>query len=376
MKILMTADTVGGVWKYALDLADALAPHAVDVVLATMGRALTRAQRSQVARMRNVQVHESQYRLEWQDDPWDDVDAAGDWLLDLAARVDPDVVHLNGYAHAALSWDVPAFVVAHSCVRSWWRSVRKESAPNRWRTYTQRVTTGLRAARAVVAPSRSMLSALEAEYEWTAGDTAFVIPYGRSDRTYRPVSKEQFVLTAGPLWDEAKNVRTVADAAPMMAWPVCAAGDTRAPDGAEVALPSGAVQSLGRLDQQQLADWMSRASIFALPARYEPFGRSTLEAAHSGCALVLGDIPSLREVWDDTALYVDPSSPADVARAVNTLVNHDAARGTLAVRAHQRAKMLTPERVVQQYLRLYEELAVGGAATDGGSGDAPGPELS
>ncbi len=32
-----------------------------------------------------------------------------------------------------------------------------------------------------------------------------------------------------------------------------------------------------------------------LPARYEPFGLSVLEAALSGCALVLGDIPSLRE---------------------------------------------------------------------------------
>ena len=359
MKILMTADTVGGVWRYAVDLADALAAHAIEVVLATSGPSLTRSQRKHLARLRNVDLRESRYRLEWQDDPWADVERAGDWLLDIAAEVEPDVVHLNGYAHAALPWDAPAIVAAHSCVRSWWRSVRRESAPDCWRTYTDRVTSGLRAARAVVAPSRSLLNALEAEYDWVGGDKAFVIPYGRSDRTYRPVTKERFVLTAGPLWDEAKNVRTVADAAPMIAWPVCAAGDTRSPDGSEVAPPAGSVRSLGRLGPQQLAGWMSRASIFVLPARYEPFGRSALEAAHSGCALVLGDIPSLREVWEDTALYVDPSSATDVARAVNTLVGHETARGTLAIRAHVRAKALTPEHMARQYVRLYEDVLVG-----------------
>ena len=52
--------------------------------------------------------------------------------------------------------------------------------------------------------------------------------------------------------------------------------------------------------------WMARAAIYALPARYEPFGLTALEAGLSGCALVLGDIPSLREVWGETACFVPP----------------------------------------------------------------------
>ena len=63
---------------------------------------------------------------------------------------------------------------------------------------------------------------------------------------------------------------------------------------------------LGRLSAGELADWYARAAIYALPARYEPFGLSALEAALSGCALVLGDIPSLREIWGDAALFVPP----------------------------------------------------------------------
>ena len=41
-RILMTADTIGGVWSYALELAQGLARHGVEVALATMGRVPSR----------------------------------------------------------------------------------------------------------------------------------------------------------------------------------------------------------------------------------------------------------------------------------------------------------------------------------------------
>jgi hypothetical protein len=47
-----------------------------------------------------------------------------------------------------------------------------------------------------------------------------------------------------------------------------------------------------------------------LPARYEPFGLSVLEAALSGCALVPGDIASLRGNWDGVAEFVCPDDAA------------------------------------------------------------------
>src|SRR4051794_34605905 len=118
MKVLMTADTVGGVWTYVLDLARAAAD--VDFVIATMGARATDAQQRQAAALPNVRLVTSAWKLEWMDDPWDDVDDAGTWLLDLEVREAPDVVHLNGYAHGALPFAAPKLVVAHSCVLSWW----------------------------------------------------------------------------------------------------------------------------------------------------------------------------------------------------------------------------------------------------------------
>src|SRR5215216_6713355 len=106
-RILMTVDPVGGVWTYALELARAFEPHGIEVALASMGAHLTREQYQQVLARKNVRLFESAYRLEWMDDPWADVDLAGDWLLEIAGRVRPDLIHLNGYSHAALSWDAP-----------------------------------------------------------------------------------------------------------------------------------------------------------------------------------------------------------------------------------------------------------------------------
>ena len=114
MKLLMTADAVGGVWTYALDLCSALSGQGVRIVLATMGPRPSDEQRIAAAALDNVQRVESDYRLEWLPDPWEDVAAAGEWLLDLAKSNAVDAVHLNGYAHATLPWGRPVVCVAHS----------------------------------------------------------------------------------------------------------------------------------------------------------------------------------------------------------------------------------------------------------------------
>lgn len=110
-RILMTADAAGGVWTYALDMARALTRRGVTVGLATMGPPLTRDQREEALSIPVVELFESAFKLEWMPDPWDDVRRAGEWLLALEARLKPDLVHLNGYAHAALPWRSPVLAV-------------------------------------------------------------------------------------------------------------------------------------------------------------------------------------------------------------------------------------------------------------------------
>src|SRR6266446_7224459 len=163
-RVLMTADCVSGVWNYCLQLATALAPYRIEVVLATMGPLPSMAQRAEAARIPNVELLESDCKLEWMDAPWASVDEAGFWLLQIATRFQPDVLHLNGYSHAALPWRRPVVVVAHSCVRSWWTAVRAGPVPERFDEYTRRVSAGLQAAALVIAPTAAMLAALDHHY--------------------------------------------------------------------------------------------------------------------------------------------------------------------------------------------------------------------
>lgn len=352
MKILMTADTIGGVWTYSLELVRALRDYGVDVALATMGAPLRPAQREQVADLQNVTLYESTLRLEWMPQPWDDVERAGEWLLEIERLEQPDLVHLNGYVHASLPWSCPILVVAHSCVLSWWSAVRGEAAPDEWDRYRVAVGRGLRSADLVLAPSQAMLNAVQRHYGFLT--STGVVPNGRDPSLFHERRKEPFVFSAGRLWDEAKNLEALNRIAPRLQWPVYVAGPTDAPDGASRPAPN--VRPLGLLESGAVSDWLARAAIYALPARYEPFGLSVLEAALSGCALVLGDIPSLREVWSTSALYVVPDDPGALRQTLAQLIRNPILRMRMAARARARGLRYSPRRMAEGYLDAYREL--------------------
>lgn len=347
----MTADTLGGVLHYAEQLARGLVGRGVEVFLATMGAPLRPGQRRALEALGpRMHVLETQYALEWMADPWSDVDRAGEWLLALAADIRPDVVHLNGYSHAALSFRCPTVVVAHSCVLSWWRAVHDCKAPSEYDVYRGRVKQGLMCAGGIVAPSRAMARAL-VELHGVAADV-LVIHNGRDARAHAAQAKHPFVLSLGRVWDEAKNMAALDDAASELTWPVRIAGATDF--GRPVSFRHA--EYLGSLDGAAVSDLLAHAAIYAHPARYEPFGLSILEAALSACALVLGDIPSLRELWGDAACYVDPRDHRALGKALRDLIADDPRRVDLGRRAQLRALRYSAERMTSRYVHLYEQL--------------------
>jgi glycogen synthase len=351
-RILMTADTVGGVWTYALELAQALQSYAIDVVLATMGAPLNEQQRTAVQQVANIMLCESAWKLEWMEAPWDDVAAAGAWLLDLEALTQPDIVHLNGYAHGALPWQSSTLIVGHSCVLSWFAAVKGIAPPADWERYQQEVRRGLHAADLVTAPTEAMLTVLRTHY---GGFRAAPVVYnGLQMSHFPPLAKQPYILTAGRVWDEAKNIAVLAHVAPQLSWPVLVAGEERHPEGGTVRFAT--VPQLGKLAPADLALRLGHAAIFALPARYEPFGLTVLEAGLAGCALVLGDIPSLREVWDGAALFVPPDQPDALAEALEHLIQDVWWRELMAQRARARALRYTPALMAHAYVRLYAKL--------------------
>jgi glycosyltransferase involved in cell wall biosynthesis len=354
MKVLMTADAVGGVWTYAQELCRALGSRDCEVILAVMGPAPSAKQREAVRRLTHVRLLHGRWKLEWMNQPWADVERAGDWLLEIAERERVDVVHLNGYAHAALHWRRPTMVVAHSCVCSWWHAVHGERAPAEWDRYRRAVADGLSAADIVVSPTHAFLDSLRALHGFNSESTvihnALAPPPSSVDG-----QREPMIFACGRAWDEAKNVRVLDEAALGLSWETYIAGERVSPDGRSCDLRF--VHGLGAIAPHKVHAWMSRAAIFAHTALYEPFGLAVLEAAQRGCALVLSDIPTLRELWQDAALFAD-ASDADAFRLhLQWLIDHPTQRSAFARAARVRAESFQLESMANAYQRLYRELA-------------------
>lgn len=352
-RVLMTGDTVGGVWTFTMELAQALGAYGMEVMVATMGGMPTPSQREEAAAIRNLRLEASDYKLEWMHEPWRDVEESGEWLLSLEKRFAPDLVHLNTYGHGDLPWRSPVMLTAHSCVLSWSAAVKGQPVGPGWDRYRQAVECSLKCADLLTAPSRAMIRMIEQNYAVDLPPFR-VIANGRSGSRYGAASKEPFVLSAGRLWDEAKNVAALARVAKRLPWLVYVAGETRTFSGESIEFDG--CRMLGHLSSDDLATWYAGAAIYALPARYEPFGLSALEAAMSGCALVLGDIESLREVWNDAAVFVPPDDEQGLEAALIELMSDPKRRVQMANRALERARTFTPERMGSQYASAYELL--------------------
>ena len=312
MKILMTGDAVGGVFTYALELVEGLAAEEAEVVLALVGPPADHAQRRRLAKAPLAGFVERPYKLEWMEEPWEDVARAGDWLLDLAEDHRPDLVHLNGYAHGgALDLGAPKVVVGHSCVLSWHEAVRRRPAGSAWSRYRRTVTAGIAGADALVAPTRALLAELRRHYRPRC--LCLAIPNGLAADRLRRLPKERYVL------------------------------------------------GVGRADAERLGELYGRAAVFAAPARYEPFGLAALEAGLAGCALVLGDVATLREVWDDAAVYVDPFDDDALAATLQRLLTDDGVRERLGEAARRRALSYPRERMAAAYARLYRRVVTASA---------------
>lgn len=352
MRILMTTDAVGGVWVQATTLARALCRRNYEVVLVTLGPAPRSDQLDALQGVPGLRLEMTDLELEWMDPEGADFARAMTQLKAICRRVQPDLVHVNGYREAQADWSAPVIVGAHSCVGSWWRACRPGEQPDeRWLPYVAKVREGLAFADGWVSPTAAFRDEIQRLYN---PPTRGRVIWNGLPLSSAKAKKEPFILAAGRMWDEAKNIPALAAAAPGLRWPVRVAGPLRS-SGAEVHSIPG-VELLGELPRGDLLRQMQHAAIFASPALYEPFGLTVLEAAASGCALVLSDIPTFHELWDDAAVFVDPRKLADLHAALDALARDDGRRANLQRRAAARAKRYALQTMADEYSGLYETL--------------------
>jgi len=89
------------------------------------------------------------------------------------------------------------------------------------------------------------------------------------------------------------------------------------------------VRLSGFVDDHALAARYAAADVFVAISEYEGFGLPALEAATRGVPLVVGQPPSLGEIFRDAALLVDPHDEARIAQAIDRVLTHPPTRDGL-----------------------------------------------
>lgn len=362
MRILITTDVVGGVWRYTVTLLRQLVDRGHTCGVAVLGQPEEERLR---ALPEGVEVFARDLRLEWLPGGLDDVDVATRWLQDVAREWLPDVIHMNQFAYAAADFAAPVLVVAHSDVLSWFEEVRGASAPAEWSGYTDVVKAGIAAADAVVAPTGYQSGRLARHYGRTA---VRVIHNGTEppplDPDLPPASERPLVLVAGRAWDEAKGIELLDQALAELgdeAPSVHLVGPTEGPAGQRVTIDN--LVTHGEVDGEVMHRFYRNTSLYVGPSLYEPFGLSPLEAAGHGCALLLSGIGSFRELWTGAAEFFDPLHPDVLARRLMAVLADTEGLDASAALAGERARSrYTAERMVTEYLRIYHELHPAGPA--------------
>jgi glycosyltransferase involved in cell wall biosynthesis len=110
--------------------------------------------------------------------------------------------------------------------------------------------------------------------------------------------------------------------------------------------------------RQDTAELLDASTVVAVPSRYDVFPLVPLEAMMAERAVVVSDLPALRETIEDGVTgVVAPLRPESFAASVGDLIEDDARRDAISSRAGMRAReRFSVERMVEEYEQLYRDL--------------------
>jgi glycosyltransferase involved in cell wall biosynthesis len=110
------------------------------------------------------------------------------------------------------------------------------------------------------------------------------------------------------------------------------------------------VQLTGWIPRNELLQFYARAKAFVYPSTFEGFGMPVLEAMAAGLPSACSDIPPLREVAGEAALFFDPLDEDAIANALDRIATDAPLRAQLAQAGPERARQFSWERAARETL--------------------------
>ena len=115
----------------------------------------------------------------------------------------------------------------------------------------------------------------------------------------------------------------------------------------------------GRVTDAELAALYRGAMAYCLPSRAEGFGLPVLEAMAAGAPVIASDLPVVRELVGDGAIFVEVGHVDAWATALERLVADDAVRARLSSAGPSIASRYTWEATARATMKVYERAVAG-----------------
>lgn len=111
----------------------------------------------------------------------------------------------------------------------------------------------------------------------------------------------------------------------------------------------------GYIPDEALQLMYQNALLSVYPSLYEGFGLPPLESMTYGCPAINSDIPALREVSEDAALYVDPYDVKDMTVKINQLLEDEPLRRSLCLKGLEQIKKYSWDKSAKQVHELAKQ---------------------
>jgi glycosyltransferase involved in cell wall biosynthesis len=223
-----------------------------------------------------------------------------------------------------------------------------------------------RRSRRLIAVSEATRADLEKCYPFSRGAVT-VIPHG-VDEAFFALDRstiDPFVLCVSTLHPHKNLERLIrAYARKTRDYKLVIAGMRGFHSGVLEAL----IAELGCADSVRLTGWIPRGELmnlyahtraFIYPSTFEGFGMPVLEAMGAGIPVACSDIPPLREVAGEAALFFDPTDDDAMAAALERITSDETLRGELEKSGPLRARGYSWDRTAELTLKVVEDAAGG-----------------
>jgi glycosyltransferase involved in cell wall biosynthesis len=342
-RILITVDSTGPAWNHVAGLARALAKREHEVRVVAFGPAPSPERRAEL----KDGVTLTHIALSGPTTDPAFVAAAREALSMVVQDFQPSVVQIDRCAFGDLDFGEIPKVLDVACDRT--TRVARGRGPAR---------KGLLGADAVVSPTRALADEISRRFEYRR--PVSVIPPG-IELGDAPVSvmagraKKHGIMYYGRIDEKADGFDMLIEAVKRLGLPEMPRV-TIGGEGARNPLP-GWISDAGWLDADGRAHAFAKAEIAMLPAREEPFGLLAAEAALSGCALLLSDVPTHHELWSGAAMLVRADDPQAFADALRLLLTDEKKRSEVARLCRARALSgFSSDRMLDEYMDVYRRI--------------------